>query len=323
MDDNKHHYKIDPEFRDLIPPLSPTEYEELEKSILIEGCRESIYIWNDYIIDGHNRYEICLKHGLEPPVFTMSFNSREEVIVWICSVQLARRNVNETIRRYLIGKRYETEKLIGAHNANGCNQYTSQRKEVRYQSETEPPFDSSAVRTRDRLGKEYNLASATVFRYGEYSKAIDKLRKVSPTAAKKILNEKALINTKQLVSLNNQPDNELRKFCRRINESTDDVIPYSKTRSMITKYIGDQSEMQLPDNMGAIKEMPQYDPDAEIKSLSLTVPSWIRSIERVLTSLTTPKASLSARSKLSTELKSLKSITDKLLYKLEEEQTNE
>ena len=61
MNNEKYRYKIDPEFRDLIPPLSQNEYEELEKSILSEGCRESIYTWNDYIIDGHNRYDVLQK----------------------------------------------------------------------------------------------------------------------------------------------------------------------------------------------------------------------------------------------------------------------
>ena len=51
--------KIDPEFKDLIRPLRRKEYLQLEENILDEGCRDPIIIWNDYIIDGHNRYSIC------------------------------------------------------------------------------------------------------------------------------------------------------------------------------------------------------------------------------------------------------------------------
>ena len=50
--------KIDPEFKDLIRPLRRKEYLQLEENILDEGCRDPIIIWNDYIIDGHNRYSI-------------------------------------------------------------------------------------------------------------------------------------------------------------------------------------------------------------------------------------------------------------------------
>lgn len=60
--------KIDKEFKTLIPPLSPTEYEQLEANIIADGCREPIVIWNGYIIDGHNRYEICKKNQV-PAIF--------------------------------------------------------------------------------------------------------------------------------------------------------------------------------------------------------------------------------------------------------------
>ena len=51
--------KIDPEFKDLIPPLSSDEYEQLENNILYDGCREPLIAWNDILVDGHNRYDIC------------------------------------------------------------------------------------------------------------------------------------------------------------------------------------------------------------------------------------------------------------------------
>lgn len=317
MDNKQRHYRIDPEFRDLIPPISQNKYDEMEKAILIEGCRESVITWNGYIIDGHIQYEICLKHDLEPPVFTMNFTSREEVIIWICSTQLSRRNVNDTVRKYLIGKRYETEKIISAHSANGCFLYFSE------DNATELPSESSVMRTRERIGKEYGVGPATVYRYGEFAKSIDKIRRISPTAAKKILNESALVNINHLIAMTELPYNEVRKFCRRINELPDEVISYSKTKAMISRYISEESAMRLPDTMGAIKQMPQYDADAEIKSLSLTVPSWTRSIERVMNSPNTSKSSQSARMKLKEEIKALKSISDKLLYKLEEEPVDE
>ncbi len=43
--------KINPEFHKLIPPISPEEYQLLEESILEEGCRDAIIIWDDSIIE--------------------------------------------------------------------------------------------------------------------------------------------------------------------------------------------------------------------------------------------------------------------------------
>ena len=56
---------IDTEFKNLIPPLTAEEYAGLEESILNEGCRDAIVLWGETIIDGHNRYEICTKHGVD------------------------------------------------------------------------------------------------------------------------------------------------------------------------------------------------------------------------------------------------------------------
>lgn len=59
---------IDPEFKNLIRPLRREEYRQLELNLVMEGCREDIIAWNDTIVDGHNRYEICNKMRI-PYVF--------------------------------------------------------------------------------------------------------------------------------------------------------------------------------------------------------------------------------------------------------------
>ena len=49
--------KIDLGFQILIPPLSDDELHGIEESILAEGrCRDTIKVWKDTIVDGHNRY---------------------------------------------------------------------------------------------------------------------------------------------------------------------------------------------------------------------------------------------------------------------------
>lgn len=51
--------EIDPEFKTLIRPLRKDEYLQLEVNLAVDGCREPIITWNNIIVDGHNRYEIC------------------------------------------------------------------------------------------------------------------------------------------------------------------------------------------------------------------------------------------------------------------------
>lgn len=84
---------IDKEFRNLIPPLSAEEYAGLEENILMEGCRDALVLWGDVLVDGHNRYEICMKHGFPFNTTQMDFDSREDAIAWIIKNQLGRRNL--------------------------------------------------------------------------------------------------------------------------------------------------------------------------------------------------------------------------------------
>ena len=81
-------------FQKLIPPLKPEEYNFLEASILSEGCREPLIMWGEVLIDGHNRYEICKKHGIEYKKRILDFDSEADCIMWILINQLGRRNLS-------------------------------------------------------------------------------------------------------------------------------------------------------------------------------------------------------------------------------------
>ena len=106
--------KIDENFRNLKRPLFPQEYKKLEENLIANGCIDPIITWNGYIIDGHNRYEICMRHGIPYRSEEMDFDYREEVIAWICAKQLKRRNLTDETRKFLIGMQYESEKIVNA-----------------------------------------------------------------------------------------------------------------------------------------------------------------------------------------------------------------
>jgi len=99
---------IDQEFRTLIPPLSPDEYAGLEQSIIAEGNRVPIDTWQGYIVDGHNRYDICQKHNIPlKPANELALASREDVKIWIINNQLSRRNLPVALRIDLNIKKHE------------------------------------------------------------------------------------------------------------------------------------------------------------------------------------------------------------------------
>ena len=68
----------------------------------------------------------------------------------------------------------------------------------------------------------------------------------------------------------------------------------------------------------SVKDMPKYDPDAEIFSLKLTIPSWISTIKRVRSSTDRSVISKSAKDQLSDALQQLNECTLDILSFLNE-----
>lgn len=87
---------VDPEFKKLIPPLSAEELTGLEAAIIRDGrATVPLVIWGDSILlDGHNRFALCQKHGLPYSVRKVSgVEDRDGAELWIIDNQLSRRNL--------------------------------------------------------------------------------------------------------------------------------------------------------------------------------------------------------------------------------------
>ena len=97
--------QVKEEFKNLIPPLNDSEFKELEDSILAEGCRESLIVWNNILVDGHHRYEICTKHNIPFKVINKNFEDENEAMLWIINNQLGRRNITDFARAELVLKK--------------------------------------------------------------------------------------------------------------------------------------------------------------------------------------------------------------------------
>jgi hypothetical protein len=93
---------VNEELKAYIDPLTPEEYESLERSILAEGCRDALVLWGDVLVDGHNRYGICQKHGLAfQTVQNTRFKSIDDVHLWMIDQHLGRRSISDFLRGVL------------------------------------------------------------------------------------------------------------------------------------------------------------------------------------------------------------------------------
>lgn len=102
--------EIYPRFQELLPPLMSPEAEQLEKSVLADGIREAILVWDNKIVDGHNRYALAKIHGLDFTVTEMTFDDEDAVCEWMLGNQLGRRNLEPRLKNLYIGQLYELQK---------------------------------------------------------------------------------------------------------------------------------------------------------------------------------------------------------------------
>lgn len=308
-----HTLVIDREFRNLIRPLHKAEYLQLEANILSDGCRDPIATWKGCIVDGHNRYEICHRHNIPFSVIEMDFECRAEAIAWICANQLGRRNITEETRKFLIGMQYESEKIVNRYkNAYGVNQYSSPDED--YLPVRDKKFKMH--RTAERIAEENHISQGTVQKYAEYTRALEEIGRKVPNMVPMILSGRYKISHKNLIELSKLEPEKIKKTARRIERSQQPFIQYSQTR----REIQNTAKKTTGENIvPSVKDMPSFDPDAEITGLTLTIPSWASSIERTRQKTDLNIVSDSAKDKLASALFELQIKIDEIMTAIKED----
>lgn len=159
---------IDPEFKNLIPPLTSEERQQLEQNLVDEGCRDALVIWDDIIVDGHNRYEICKKHNIGFEVSEKHFVDREEAKIWIKKNQLGRRNIPIYLKgeyKMDINAWEELKRQAKENVSKGVAESNRHRGETPISTDSEklgnPKFDTTK-KLADDIGVGYNTASQII-----------------------------------------------------------------------------------------------------------------------------------------------------------------
>ncbi len=201
---------IDDRIGEALVPLKPEEYRHLEESILQEGCREPLVVWEkdgkNILIDGHNRYEICLKHNIPFKVVKKSFDGMDEAVEWVYKNQLGRRNLMMDQFKFLIGKLYlarknrrggdrlpvswgkgrktadstaeETEKVSLSKQSKSNKRASGQFDHLlldgtNFKSDSKMQITFSKPKTCESLGSEFGVSDRTVRRAAEAVEALE------------------------------------------------------------------------------------------------------------------------------------------------------
>jgi hypothetical protein len=256
---------IDEEFKSLLPALDEETYRLLTENIIEHGCRDPLVLWNGILIDGYNRYKICSEHDIPYGTVDKEFDSREEVLIWIITNQISRRNLSPLQLSHFRGLHYKADKKIRGTN----NRFSQQSKKS--QNET---FYSGG--TSGRLADQYKVSRNTIFRDEKLSEAISLIGDISPEAKRKILSGEVLVNKSKLESLPSAPREEAEaiaaeiaegKYKRRAARSavqteaesgSASVLPEIKKLNMIIRNFANNFDAMLREqsNSGALELKP-------------------------------------------------------------------
>ncbi|MGE8281721.1 MAG: plasmid replication/partition related protein [Stenotrophomonas sp.] len=155
---------VNEELKAYIDPLTQDEHDALERSLLAEGCRDALVLWGDVLIDGHNRYGICSKHGIPfNTVQNTRFKSMDDVHLWMIEQHLGRRSVSDYQRGVLALRKRDILET----------RRRSEQEQLRRESEGEaapgtpadadsPPWEPAPKLSKADLAREAKLSPSQV-----------------------------------------------------------------------------------------------------------------------------------------------------------------
>lgn len=169
--------KIDQEFKELLPPLSLDEKAQLEKSLKEKGYLGApIYTWHGFIIDGHNRYELCRKNDIEysyEEIVLGDNSAKIDVMEWMINTQLGRRNLIPAQRLVVLDrfKKRVQEEAKERQVLAGGDKKSENRFTPNGEKRSEPT--QSKIHTDKQLAKMAGVGTGTVARFNKVMKSED------------------------------------------------------------------------------------------------------------------------------------------------------
>lgn len=311
--------KTDPEFLRLMHPLMEQEMNSLQESLESRPLPYPVTSWKGICVDGWEAYRICREKQLPFRILQLNFSNRNQVISWICQKQLQHNSLSRERLHYLIGKRYETEKKQHPSTSGSAlpPDFT------RHDFDTAPPSDVSqgnekGVLAAGRLGKEYGLAASTVVKYGVYARKIEILLEKDPDFTGKILSGTLKISHNNILTLSRLPAESIQALNQRLSTRKFAHLSYSALRRELPEDPASLCSKTVSENKILIKQKPKFNPDAGMESLIYTIPSWVRTMERVLWDTDFSIISNQAGEQLTRQIQTMQGAAQKLLSRMQE-----
>jgi len=174
--------------------------------------------------------------------------------------------------------------------------------------------------TMDTIGKDFNYSGASVARCCQYVRAIGRLEKHIPEMIPRIFESRARLSIENTMTLSNKNPDEIRDTIKKLADKRmqiNEIFPEHLSHQPGNRYNGPIKPQKKSGS--TVKDMPDYDPDAQVSSLTYTVPSWVSAIDKVFMNTDFNKISTKARYKFTKELTALKDTIEIVLSMSREE----
>lgn len=176
--------KIDPEFRDKIPPIPKEDFDGLRSDILRDGyVRDPLVVWDEEntLLDGHHRWMVILEHPELPyTVDRKSFPDRWAAIAWICANQLHKHNMNEIQRAKLIQEEHDAKQK--SHGGDRRSEEFSSGENIHLKK-----TEVKNGKTRSIIAREHGITPGEVKTAVEVGRGIDRAAEVDPEFKREVL----------------------------------------------------------------------------------------------------------------------------------------
>ena len=263
-------------FRELNIPLSPVQRTDLEKRIRKGNSVEPIPVWNNQILVGYERFELCEKYHRGYRVSDMSFIRMHEAVAWVCRQQLNRKDLHRQAVCWLIYRLYKA--LLEGERQKAARdrfQYRMLSPSLRSGQGEQQETENGAL--MKAIGDEFGFHRSTIRSYIKYGRQLDRLEEMFPGVRLRILKgeiEAPIIYMDAVMQLPQE------KLAQMVNDPRcRNLLPPEEIRKKILTARGTKPKEEVRINAG-IKEMPAYDPDAELNRLTYTVGTWSKTVRR-------------------------------------------
>lgn len=205
---------IDPELQRLIPPLRQEEFLQLEANILRDGCKDALSVWQtegqNVLVDGHNRYAICQKHGLTYKTVPVESKDRDHAKLWMRERQLGTRNLPEKKFVMLVDDIREDRSRIALSERNSQNR----RSKTNVSDKTTGTLKGKKKDNRKAVAKEFKVRERAL-------RTVQEIKKAAPEILEKVFTDELDVSLPDAKKIAKLPEPQRKKAVSAIEGGAD------------------------------------------------------------------------------------------------------